>query len=139
MTILVDGLQNSTPIILQEQVMQVPKQRDHHRHLARYPTPRPRDQPEPLLTPLWCCAGEPGIDELHDLPYAEAVIREVIRLDSPAAFASREAKHDIILGGKLFVLIPPAASVCWTGRATDACAPTVHCTPGSAGRQTMID
>ena len=56
-----------------------------------------RSNAECLLLP----AGEPGFDELQDLPYTDAVIRESSRMFPAGAFASREAKQDMNLGGEL--------------------------------------
>ncbi|TFK25131.1 cytochrome P450 [Coprinopsis marcescibilis] len=41
--------------------------------------------------------GELSYDELHQLPYLDAVCRETLRLYPPAAFALREATEDVLL------------------------------------------
>lgn len=46
-----------------------------------------------------CCTGDISLDELQDLPYTEAVIRETTRMFPAGAYAWREAKQDMLLGG----------------------------------------
>ena len=52
-----------------------------------------------LVTDWLCCTGDLSLDELQDLPYTEAVIRETTRMFPAGAYAWREAKQDMLLGG----------------------------------------
>ena len=46
-----------------------------------------------------CAAEEPTLDSLEQMPYADACLRESLRLYPSAATGNREAQRDMILGG----------------------------------------
>ena len=44
-------------------------------------------------------AGEPSFEELAEMPYLDAALKEASRLFPAGAYASREAKSDLVLDG----------------------------------------